>query len=270
MQNLLRYCRRNRKKIIIIVLEIVFVILLVQILNYFVEKGNLEKSQINITKADTNNSNNNSKVNTSVVMGEKTDQQGVEESTGVIKKFFDFCNSKNIIKAYELLSEECKEVMYPTLDDFENNYYSYVFDEEKIYDLQNWITYDKSYTYRISIMSDILATGEKDDNVKNDYITIIKDENGERKINIGGYIGRTKINKTIEIDNIEILVNYKDVYMDCEIYSFTVKNMSKNTVLLNRKENLDTLYLKDTNGIRYSAYLHEISNNLLVIRPRNY
>lgn len=271
MHNLLRYYRRNRKRILVVILGIVFVILLVQMLNFINKKENLKKSQSKIA-TNTNKSNDsvaNKKLNESVIIGKETDEKKTTENTTIIKEFFSYCNDKKVNEAYSLLSEQCKELIYPTIDDFVNNYYSYVFNEQKIYDLQSWVKYEDCYTYKVTIMSDIMASGEKNDNTKSDYFTIIKADNGERKINLGGYVSRVKIDKQIKVNNVIILVNYKDVYMNYESYNITIKNNTDKTILLNRKENIKTIYLEDENEIKYNAYLHEIPDNLFIINSRS-
>jgi len=47
--------------------------------------------------------------------------------------------------------------------------------------------------------------------------------------------------------------------MDYTILTIKVKNNTQNTICLDTKQSLDTMYLYDTNGVRYSALLNENS-----------
>lgn len=268
MHNLLRYYRRNRKKIIVVILGVAFIILLVQVLNSFVEKGGLKNTETIVINSSTNSTTINNKIKESAVIGENLQEKSAEKITAVIKNFFKYCNEGDIDAAYNLLSKECKEIMYPTLEDFKKNYYSCIFTEEKIYDLQNWISNSNYYTYKVDIMSDILATGNKNENKKTDYYTILKNEDNEYVININSYIGRIQIDKETTMDNINIKVNYKDIYMNCENYNFSIRNNSQNTILLSSNKSEKSIYLEDSSEVKYVSYLYEVPDKLLVIEHR--
>ena len=45
----------------------------------------------------------------------------------IIIKFIDYCNSGEINSAYELLSDDCKQILFPSIESFLNNYYNRIF-----------------------------------------------------------------------------------------------------------------------------------------------
>lgn len=66
----------------------------------------------------------------SVVTGEDITSSQVT-MLGYVNQFVDLCNEQKIEEAYNLLSEECKEEVYPSLDSFRNNYYNAIFNGQK-------------------------------------------------------------------------------------------------------------------------------------------
>lgn len=47
--------------------------------------------------------------------------------------------------------------------------------------------------------------------------------------------------------------------MDYESYEIEVKNNTEKDILMDTKENLKSMYIKDSKDVKYSAYSHEIS-----------
>ena len=258
MYKLIRFYNQNKKKILKTILIIVFILILIQILDYL--------SKINITgkgiqnKVSNDNENNQGLVSDkSAISGQSISTTKLKNDTEIIDKFVGYCNEGNLDSAYSLLSKECKENMFPTIEDFNNIYYSKLFDNYKTYTIQNWT----SDIYVVKFTGDILSTGNLSNNErKQDYITIVE-EDGENKLNINNFIKRQKINKEIEIDKIAIKVEKVDIYMDFITYTFDVKNNSYRTILLDDLINIDTMYIQDSKGVKYSAYTHEITQEKL-------
>ena len=198
----------------------------------------------------------------SAITGKKTtiDQSGIE----AIDKFVSFCNSGKLQEAYNLLSTECKEQLYNELSDFQRTYYIPIFGNgNRSVSIENW----SGNIYKVDLYEDALSTGRYNvENTLQDYITIVNDEEGNKKLNINGYIGRTTYNKTTSEKSLEVKLLRKDAYMDYEIYTFDVKNNSENTSILGRVNDVENVsYLIDKNELKYNAYVHEIPQTLLEI-----
>ena len=150
----------------------------------------------------------------STVAGERVLNDKLNKETEVITEFVENCTNQRIEEAYNMLTEECKEELYSSLSDFKIYYCGNYFNVPRAsFEMENWF----ANTYKVNIVPDMLSTGRVEDNkVNQDYITLVK-ENGEYKLNVNSYIGRTNINEIKEQSNIEVKVNYKDVYMDYEI-----------------------------------------------------
>lgn len=263
MYKLIRFYNQNRKSIIKVILIIAFIILVIQLLNWLakISKENEIKEQNNII--NTEDTINEIVSDKSLISGESLSSTKLEEDTEIINQFVKFCNEGNINSAYELLTDECKEEIFPSIEDFNNIYYSKLFGgDKKIHTIENWI----GNTYQVRYTGDILSTGKLDnDETKQDYITIIK-ENDAKKLNINNYIKRTELNKVTEYEDIKVTVTNIDTYMDYEIYSLTVENNSKNNILLDTSDDTKSVYLLDSKDMKYYFFGNEVIENRLFVR----
>lgn len=265
MYKIIRLFNQNRKKIFIIIIIIVLVLVLIQLLNSI--------AKIQMENEDTNTSNKRQNTmlrdelvsDKSLVSGEYIASVNLQRDTNVIDAFFSYCNQGNINEAYELLTDECKEEMFPSIEDFENIYVSNIFNGQKSnYTVENWV--DNIYQVRIS--GDILSTGNLDNSqTKQDYITVVHKTSGD-KLNINNYVGRTIINKETENNNIKVIINSVDTYMDYEIYDVTVENNSSNRIALDSGNDTKSVYLMDSNNIKYYFYSNEIIENTLIVKSK--
>ncbi len=259
MNGIIRWYNRNRKLFWIVILTIIAVITLIQILNNYYKNNTKDKSSSTNVSTTTYN-----KDNYSIVTGKEINETVSDKSVDVIKSFFDYCNSKDIDNAYNLLSTDCKEELYPTQQDFIKKYYNRIFTEKRNYDSNLWITTSTVNIYRVKIIADLLATGQKEYMSIEDYYSVIY-ENGEYKLSISSYIGKKDINSVKSQDGITINIKNKKMYMDYEIYEIDVQNNTGTKLIFNTKNNTDSMYLQDENGLKYIAFLNEITNNELEI-----
>lgn len=264
MYKLMRFYNQNRKTIWRILAGILIVFGLLQLINAW-SKKKTEKKQSEYEKPQTTNVQYNDislETEKSVVSGDKiSDKQ--KDMIKVIDKFFKYCNEQKIQEAYDLLTEECKDELYSSLQVFYETYYKEVINgEKKNISVENWV----NDTYKVKISEDFLSTGKySEENTIQDYITIKKDDNNEYKLNINGYIERKKQDKEDNYKNINVKVLEKNVYMDYEIYTFEITNNSDNTILMDSLDDTDSMYIQDSKGVKYSAYTHELSKGNLTI-----
>ncbi len=263
MGRLIRYYNQNKEKIWFTVLVFVIIVVVVQLLNNSVKNKNQSLGNF------SQNSNSASSVKEQVVQqskqslisDSKVDDDEFEKESGIIERFITFCNKGNVKQAYSLLTDECKENLYPTVEDFNNNYVNKNFSSYKAYSIQNY--YDN--IYKIKIMEDMLSTGKSNDGkFVQDYFTIVNN-----KLNISEYLGRTQINSSSESNNIKISVLYKDTFMDYEKYTIEVYNGNVQTIKLDSLEGTKSIYIENSNGIQYPSYSHELVDSLLEIPQGN-
>lgn len=268
MSGLIRWYNANRKKVWTTIGIVIFVILLINVLNNISHEQLSEKN--NEIKNSTSNTYNKEIMNSISMSEDKSVLSGDKISTSqknmlkVLDDFGNYCSNGEIEKAYNLLSDNCKSEIYPTKEDFEEGYYKQIFDGTKInISAENWM----ENTYKVKFTEDALTTGVNSSYAKQDYITLITDEYGSVKLNINGYMGKKKINKTVQKNNLKFKVIETDVYMDYQTYTFEITNSSANTVYLNDPTINNSMYLEDRNNKQYAAYMHELSPAELRIVP---
>ena len=249
MDRLLKFYNQNRYIIWLVILILIAIFVLIQILDNIASKK-ISIENTNNQKTDTFNTIDK---NYSIISGERVKT----EVSDIIDDFINYCNNKEVEKAYELLSDECKEILYPTVEDFTNNYYSKLFYEKKTYLYQAWLINDNKYTYKVDFIADMLATGTASNTSITDYYTAVKKDE-EYKLSINKFIEITDINKKAIKDNITININRKRIYMDYETYEIEVINNSNEKMMLDALQNADTIYVEDDKGQKYYWQNHEI------------
>jgi len=178
MNKFFRWYYQNKNKFWVIVLMILGSYALILLLNKYASNN---KNQTTIKQNYTNPSTIESEY--SVVSGTYVDKNNISKANDVIDKFISYCNNKEFINAYDLLSEECKEEKYPLVEDFVNNYCNKIFKTTKIYEMQNW----KNKTYRIKLYDNPMETGrEGNGEFIEDYFTIVE-KNGKILLSINSY-----------------------------------------------------------------------------------
>ncbi len=166
-----------------------------------------------------------------------------------------------------MLSDECKSLVYPTVEHFKQNYYQKVFYINRMYNLENWYANNGLYTYYITYTEDVLSTGNVNskDN-KADYITIVRSSSGD-KLNICSYIGRKIYNNRSVVKNgVSVKINWLDMYMDYTIANVSIKNDTSNTICLDTKESVQSTYLYGASNVKYTGLLNEIAGEQLIVR----
>ena len=268
MHNLRHFYYQNKENILKGILIIAFILGIIYYLNYLVgekNKTNLNngaaQNNVSIYKDEENKTYISDK---SAIYGDTIYEHEVEKINNTISKFLQYCRNGNTEEAYNMLSTDCKETLYSTLEKFQEKYIKLKFSNSSIFEIENWI----DDTYKISISEDILATGKINNEKQTDYITIVK-ENSAEKLNINGYIGKKEINKQHTSNEIKIMAINKKVYMDYEEYELKIDNLSNKTIKLDSLEDTDTIYLKSSTNSNYNAYAHELYNEDLEIKSKH-
>lgn len=267
MHKFLRFYRQNRMMVWLIALGIMFIILVIQVLNS-IERENIERQNNNNTNEETtlNNVVSYNTSSESIISEEDVPEQYREDFGNLIEQFFTYCINHETKKAYNLLSENTIDNLYPNETIFENLYCTEKFEGNKEFSYQSWIKYGNLYIYQVKIFDNMLATGISNDTYYEDYVTIVP-ENGEYKLNINELVGIKEIYQQYNSDELTIKVKESQVFMDYEIYSFEIKNNSEIAVMLDSREDTDSTYIIDSLNNRYSALLYENNEEELILQP---
>ena len=253
MNRIIRFFNQNRIRIIITILIIVFILSIIYAVNKILEQTRTDISQV------SNHIEDSSVPIESVITGEEIDEEVTLENTNTIREFVDYCNSGNYQNAYNLLSEDCRNEVFSTLEQFISNYVNKIFMTSKTYRLELWYNTNNVYTYRIVYQeNNLLETGNiNSENTIEDYITIIN-ENNEQRLNINGFIQKEAINVTNNTNNISITINNKSMYRSFEKYNITIVNNTDKTISLSDGTNGNEICLIDSNEEEYDSIISEV------------
>lgn len=200
-----------------------------------------------------------------ITTGGTVSQKYSEDFESLLNEFLTYCIQHNPTAAYNLLSDECKTLMYQSEAIFESSYYNEKFEGNKQYSFQAWSTNDDTYIYLVEIDDNILATGTSSESAYiEDYITIVPDGDSF-KINVNSYIGRDSIYKQASNDLITAEVSVVDNYMEYKVYTIKLKNNTNERVIIDTRENTNTTYLIDENGNNVYSLLYENKESDLIL-----
>lgn len=261
MNRFIRWYNRNRKTFWLVVVISIIIISIPQALNQYAKNNKKDVS------SSTNNTTTYNNKKYSVISEKNIEDKESDEFSNIIDEFIELCNNKNAEEAYKLISNECKEKIYPTLEDFINNYCNKIFENKKTYSIQLWVASGSHYTYKVNLKEDILASGNVNSASIEDYYTIVKEDN-VYKLNINNYVESVEINKSKETSELKIVALSKDVYMEYEIYNIEVENKTKNSIILDLLEKTDNMYLEDEENLHYYAYNHEMVKEELRVKGK--
>lgn len=264
--NLRQMLFSNRYKILGIIIAIILILCLIQVANELAKEKMKEEAKefANTSKVDTTYNPSET-----VISGQDVPKEQQATNSSIIDAFIKYCNNKEIEKAYELLTIECKEkTFFSKIENFSKNYVEKIFTTKKSYTIQSWET-NNGYTYKVELSDDIMSTGKISENKIEEYYTIVRQDN-EYKLNIGGYIGKNNANSYSEAEGVKIEVLSKDIYKDYEEYKIKVQNNTKKTIMLDSKQNTSSVYLQGQNDKPYSAFMYEIDENRLIVKPGYY
>ena len=260
-RNIALFIKRNKKKIILF-LQFVGIIIAISFLASLIISFT---SYMNLFSEDTNNEISNVQAQETIIYGDNIEPEVYTSDEDLIKEFINNCNEGKVKEAYSMISDDCKNVYYPSEEEFKDLYVNQIFYVTKISEMESWISSADLNTYKIKLYTDTFDLGYyyQDDYVE-DYYTVIN-ENNEKKISINKFVKKEDLNKTVKNSDLEVSVKKKDVYMDYEIYEIEFKNLTEDNIIIDSRENTRTIYLLDTNDVKYSSYAYELFEDDLSI-----
>ncbi|HBJ12676.1 MAG TPA: hypothetical protein DDY53_05080 [Clostridiales bacterium] len=164
---------------------------------------------------------------------QKVPQNLQEPIENLFSQFVEYCNNQNYVAAYNMLSDGCKEYLYPTQKDFDT-YAKSIFNTKKIYNIQNYSVNDGVYIYNLRILDDVLATGltGEEDLLYYEEKAVIENIDNNLYLSIGGYIKEEKLYTLFEDEYMKLTVDKVVVMDDREIYTMNVRNKTDNIIII--------------------------------------
>lgn len=202
-----------------------------------------------------------------VISGNDVSKEKLAKDEDVVTQFVDYCNKKEYKNAYEMLTDDCKNAVYPNINKFKSGYVDTIFNTYKDYNLQAWVNEKDKTIYKIRYVEDALATGNYSDTERFiDYITIVTDGDN-KKISVSKFIENEEINETKETDQFKITVKSKDVFLEKESYKVSVENKTDKTVLIDSQVTTrSSIYLIFENGKANRANIYKLKSTDIEIR----
>ena len=260
MNRIIRFYNQNRRSIWIILFTIVLAFSIIRALNSYAKNSKEKSSSSNTTTYSAIYDN----PNYPVIEGDTPNENKMQNITYVIDSFIKCCNEGKIEQAYNLLSNDCKNYLFKTQEEFTQKYYNIYFKTKKSYSYQAWMTDINRNTYRIELSEDLLSTGNTNPKKTEEYFTVVR-ENENYKLNINKYIGHEEIYKEKTQNNIKITAVSKDIYLDNVRYNFKVENFSANDIILDTLEKNNSTIIADSNDLKYIAATWEMSEEELLV-----
>lgn len=260
MLKIVRIYNQNRKIVWLVLIIAIFCIAIINLFQkaYQMEPGaNTEE----IVEEKAQNSENNTnvvdyeKAAKPLTSGGSVHSSVRDEIQGVLEQFIKCVTNNQIQEAYSLLTKECKEIQYPSMESFAQSYCSDI--SNKTYDFQLWTSIGKVYVYQVKFLDDMLSSGK--DNSKNylqDYITVIE-QNGDYRLNINKLVQAETLEGMKESNNIKFTLKKSETYLDYEYYEIEITNNSQKEIILDSREEDNSVYVKNSDGLKIRALLYE-------------
>ena len=264
MNKLLSLYNKNRHTIWVAIAILIMVNFIVRTMNNYAK----EQKRISSSTNTTTYSEIINNPNYSVIEGKVANSKEVDYISNIIKNFIENCNSGEVEKAYSMLSEDCKNNMFKTEDEFIKKYLNVYFRTKKTYEYKAWLTDSDITVYRIELEEDLLSTGGTNVKKVEDFFTVVN-ENGIKKLNINKYITHVEINKQLLQNNVRITVLSKDVFLENVIYNFKIENFLNYDIEIGNTEKQNSVVLTDSNNFTHIAALWEQVNTNLTVYKKN-
>ncbi len=213
--------RRFFKKYKKIIIFIIIVWAIIFTVNYILK--NMPKEEVPKTTYEPN---------VSVMSDDEVPDKWQETIESTIDTFVQRCNNKDYENAYNMLSDDCKSEVYPTLNSFKS-YVDNRYSSKRAYSIQNFSNVGKQYIYDVNLMDDIMATGltGKEYGYLEEKFVFTEDDDS-LKLAIGGFVRKQNLNVMAEDENLKVNIDSKDVFYDHENYKVTLTNRSKHPIVI--------------------------------------
>ena len=161
---------RNGKLLLKIIGVIILIIFCVQSANEVAKMKNKQEEEYLLKNKEN-------------IERERLKKEKQQEYIEYISEFLDKCINKQIKEAYEMLSEECKEKKYSTIESFKINYIDKIFNHKREYKITQ-----EGESFKVTFLEDILEAGKLENREKiEDYYCVEEDVLEVKRISINLY-----------------------------------------------------------------------------------
>lgn len=275
MNNLFRKYNQNRKTIWAVIIIVAFFVILLQVIFGLIRSSKqkmwqqlAEETNKQLQNGQANGVEQENQVQQTNTVPSNNSSSYIKEqyrktAQNLINQFAQYCNQNQIEEAYNMLTNDCKQVLYPTINDFRQNYVNQVFGEKRTAKVEQSMYEDG--IYKVTYLADVLANGgNTGNNVLQDYIRITKQEK-EDKLSINKFLYQEIFNKTVDSNSIYMKLVQKQAYTEYEIYQIQITNQTNQTILVSKEQRV---YMIDEKQVQYPSNMDEQAIQNLIIRPQ--
>lgn len=261
--NIKRIIDKNSKLIWYIVIIIAFGLFAIKSLNSYYEKSEERKKTEIINNKTNETAQNTTKVDKT---NNSVESDSIEKT---MSSFVNYCNNREIENAYKMLTDECKNAMFPSVEDFERVYINNIYNVARTYEIVKWSTDENKTTYLVKLYGDLLSTGGTNSNYTEDYYTFVENDNGTYKLNINNYIYGEDKNIEETIQNIAIKIGHVDVYEEYERVKITIVNNTSKIICLTGNKYNKNIHLQNGKDTTYSSLNSKFDNEEVIMTPNS-
>ncbi len=150
----------------------------------------------------------------------------------LIDKYINYCNNKEYENAYNMISSNCRNALYPDIESFKK-YIDSIFDEKKLYYIQNYSNVENTYVYNVCIFEDILATGLTGSELEYyEEKFVVKNNNGNLELAIREYVGEEVLQNVYEDDYLKISIENMVQKYETQNYKVKITNRCEYPIVL--------------------------------------
>lgn len=159
----------------------------------------------------------------------------VNEFDKFIEDYVGYCNNRNYVKAWNLISEDCRKNYF--VNDY-NEFVKYVkqkFDgNTKRYAVQNYSNIDGQYIYNVKIFDDYLASGLTNQRFtfQEEKFVIKYDKDNKLVCSVGNYMNSNKVQYMYSNDYLRVEVTEKIEKYSFIIYKMNFINRTNKTIVI--------------------------------------
>ena len=163
-----------------------------------------------------------------------------------IENYVKYCNNRDYVSAYNLISEDCKENFFGNSYNNFVNYVSEKFDGTKSYAIQSYSTANDKYIYSVKLYDNFLATGLTNQSYRyvEEKMAISYDEDGNIVFSVGNYMESQELQYQASNDYLVARVTKSVEKYSFIVYNLELTNRSNYTVVVQDGNTDDTeLYI---------------------------
>ncbi len=172
---------------------------------------------------------------TSVIDTSKTVSKNVSNPIeDKIEEYVGYCNEGNWQKAFNMLSDSCKE--YGFNNDIQE-FMKYVYTKmptPKKYAIQDYSNEGNTYIYQIKYTDDLLATGLTNTTYQytEEKMIFKKQKDGKLEMAVGNFVDFADIKNISENNYLKIDIKSVIKYYSIEVYTIKLTNRTQNTIVI--------------------------------------